>query len=52
MLHHAKGEAVLGIDDPNQEEAVALDRVEGNIQDFLVVQSIICDGYTSSWVCR
>ena len=52
LLHHAEGEAVLGIDDPNQEETVALDSVEGNIQDFLVVQSIICDGYTSSWVCR
>jgi len=49
MLHHVNGKAVLGINDPDKEEAVSLNLVERDIPDLLVIQSVIGYGHTS---CR
>ena len=49
-LHHLNGKAVLRVDNPNEQEAVGLDLVEGDILDLLVIQSVIGDGDTSSRV--
>jgi hypothetical protein len=49
-LHHLNGKAVLRVDNPNEQEAVSLDLVEGDILDLLVIQSVVGDGNTSSRV--
>lgn len=50
VLHHLNGKAVLRVDNPDEQEAVGLDLVKGDIRDLLVIQSIIGDGDTSGWV--
>ena len=50
MLHHVDCKAILGIDDPNEEEAVGLDLVKGDIPDLLVIERVVGYGHTSSWV--
>ena len=49
-LHHLNGKAVLRVDNPNEQEAVGLDLVKGDILDLLVIQSVVGDGNTSSRV--
>jgi len=45
-----EGEPVLGVDDPDEEEAVGLQLVEGHVQDFSVVEGVVGNGDTSGGV--
>lgn len=51
LLHHFERKSILGVDDPNEQETVGLEAFEGNVEDLLVVESIICDGNTSGRIC-
>ena len=50
VLHHLNGKAVLRVDNPDEQEAVGLDLVEGDIPDLLVIQSVIGNGDSSGRV--
>ena len=50
LLHELNSEAVLGIDHPDEEEAVSLQFIEGNVEDLAVLQGIVGYGYASRGV--
>ena len=50
LLHHINGHAVLRVDNPDEKETVGLDLVEGDIQNLLVIQSVVGDSDTSGRV--
>ena len=50
LFHHVQRHSIFGIDDPDEEEAVTLNLIEGDVQNLLVVKSVIGDGHTSSWI--
>ena len=47
-----KGELVLVVDDPDEEEAILLDRRHWQCVDQRISQGIVGDGNTTSWVSR
>lgn len=50
VLHHLESESILGIDYPNEEESISLQLIERNVEDLLIIQSVICDSNTSCWI--
>ena len=42
----------LVVDDPDEEEAVLLNRGHGQVFDVVVGQGIVSDGDTTSWIGR
>jgi hypothetical protein len=52
LLHHVEGKTIFGVDNPNEQEAVALDLIEGDVQDVLVIQSVIRNGHSSCRIGR
>lgn len=50
FVQQVKGKAEFVVDHPNEEKAVCLDLVKGDVQDFLVGQSVIGYGYSSGGV--
>ena len=50
ILHHFESETIFCVDDPDEEEAILLNLVKWNVQDLLIVQSVICNGYSSGRV--
>mgnify|MGYP001626762203 CR=1 FL=1 len=47
---HLKGELVLVIDDPYEQESIGLYMFERQVLDFLISQGRIGDSYTSCWI--
>ena len=52
MLHHLECEPVLGVDNPNENEAVCLDRFKRHAQDIFVVEGLVGDSDPTSRVGR
>ena len=52
LLEQAECKSVLGIDDPDEEVAVSLEPIERNLENFLIFESRVSDGHSSSWICR
>jgi hypothetical protein len=50
LFHHVQGHSIFGVNDPDEEKAVTLNLIEGDVQNLLVVKSVIGDGHTSSWI--
>jgi len=50
LVEHVQGKAVLGIDDPDEQEALGLDLFERQVQDVFVSEGAVSDGNTSSRV--
>ena len=51
--HHFQSELVLVVDDPNKNEAIALDVMQGHMLDLVVRERRVSNRHTSSWVsCR
>ena len=47
VLHHRNGEPVLGINNPNKEEAIGLQLVKRDVEDLLIRESAVGDGHTT-----
>ena len=50
LLEQIESKPVLGIDDPNKQESICLDLVEGQIQNLVINQGVVGNGNTSGWV--
>ena len=51
-LHHLNGKPVLGVDDPDKEEAVSLELFERNLVDDRVWELLVGDSHSSSGISR
>lgn len=52
MLHHRECKSVLGIDNPNENEAISLDLGKGHVQDIFIIERLVGDSDATSRVGR
>jgi len=50
VFHHFKCKSVFGVNHPDEEEAVGLEFVKWNVEDLLIVKSIVGNSNTSSGI--
>lgn len=52
LLHHVKGHAIFGVDDPDEKETVTLNLVKGDVEDLFIIQGVISNGDSSCRISR
>ena len=52
MLHHCECKSVLGIDNPNENEAISLDLGKGHVQDIFIIERLVGDSDPTGRVGR
>ena len=53
LLKELGRKPILVVDHPNKQKAIILQNIVRNVvEDLLIFQSVISDGYSSGWVCR
>jgi hypothetical protein len=52
LLHHVKGHAIFGVDNPDEKETVTLNLVKGYVEDLFIIQGVISNGDSSCRISR
>ena len=52
LFEEVESKAVLGVNDPDEEETILLDHVKRQVHDLLVIQRVVGDGNAASRVSR
>lgn len=52
FLEEIEGKLILVVDDPNEEEAITLHVLQGQVRDLYIIHGRVGNGHATSWVRR